>query len=161
MWKRAAPAAAIAALLMAFASPAMANTSTSVKLSFTEPIIQNLRSGCPALDLPDGGFCGTGVVVPYGNATETIAFSAGCSGGCDLRAVYVAGGTLLDETFSNGQCPGSCHPNRAAPGSGSLTDVIISGTGMFAGASGVLTGAVTAAGLQSHVELSGTVTLAS
>ncbi len=162
MWKLAAPVAALAAALMALASPAMASTNTSVDMSFTEPIIQDIHSGCPALGLPDGGFCGTGIVVPYGKATETIAFGAGCGGGCDLRTVSVAAGTLLiDETFSNSQCPGSCHPNPAQPDTGSLTDVIVSGTGIFSGASGVLTGAVTAAGLQSHVQLTGTITLAS
>lgn len=162
MWKLAAPAVGLAAVLMAFASPAMASTNTSVKMSFTEPIVQNVRSGCPALGLPDGGFCGTGIVVPYGQATEMIAFGAGCGGGCDLRTVNVAGGSIvMDETFSNPQCPGSCHPNPAEPDTGTLTDVIVSGTGIFAGATGVLTGAVTAAGLQSHVQLSGTIALAS
>ncbi len=162
MWKLAAPAAGLAAVLMAFASPAMASTNTTVKMSFTEPILQNINSGCPALGLPDGGFCGTGIVVPYGQATEMIAFGAGCGGGCDLRTVSVAGGSLvMDETFSNAQCPGSCHPNPAEPDTGTLTDVIIGGTGIFTGATGVLTGAVTAAGPQSHVQLSGAITLAS
>jgi hypothetical protein len=162
MWKLAAPAAGLAVALMAFASPAMASTNTSVKMSFTEPIIQNINSGCPALGLPDGGFCGTGAVVPYGQATEMIAFGAGCAGGCDLRTVSVADGTLvMNETFSNSQCPGSCHPNPAQPDTGSLTDVIVRGTGIFSGATGVLTGTVTAAGPQSHVQLSGTITLAS
>jgi len=91
-----------------------------------------------------------------------IAFGAACAGACDLRAVSVAGGTLvLDETFSNSQCPGSCQPNPAEPASGSLTDVIVGGTGIFSGATGTLNGAVTAAGLQSHVQLSGTITFAS
>lgn len=162
MWKLAAPAAALAAALMAFSSSAMASTNTSVKMSFAEPIIQDINSGCPALGLPDGGFCGAGAFVPYGHATETIAFGAGCNGGCDLRTVSVVGGSLvLDETFSNSQCPGSCHPNPPEPDSGTLTDVIVSGTGIFSGASGMLTGAVTAAGPQSHVQLSGTIALAS
>lgn len=134
MWKLAALAAGLAAALMAFASPAMASTNTSVKMSFTEPIIQDINSGCPALGLPGGGFCGAGAVVPYGHATETIAFGAGCSGGCDLRTVSVADGSLvLDETFNNSQCPGSCHPNPPEPDSGTLTDVIVSGTGIFSG----------------------------
>jgi hypothetical protein len=115
-----------------------------------------------ATGLPDGGFCRTGAVVPYGQATEMIAFGAGCGGGCDLRTVSVAGGTLvMNETFSNSQCPGSCHPNPAEPDTGSLTDVIVRGTGIFSGATGVLTGTVTAAGPQSHVQLSGTITLSS
>jgi hypothetical protein len=162
MRKLAALAAGLAAMVVAFAAPAMASTTTSVKMSFTEPIVQDVNSGCPTLGLPDGGFCGTGIVVPYGHATEMIAFGAACAGACDLRAVSVAGGTLvLDETFSNPQCPGSCQPNPAEPASGSLTDVIVGGTGIFSGATGTLNGAVTAAGLQSHVQLSGTITFAS
>jgi len=162
MRKLAALAAGLAALFVAFAPPAMASTTTSVKMSFTEPIVQDLNSGCPALGLPDGGFCGTGVVVPYGHATEMIAFGAGCGGGCDLRTVSVAGGSLvMDETTSNGQCPGSCTPNPAEPVSGSATDVIVGGTGIFSGAAGTLTGGGTADGPQSHVELSGTITLGS
>ena len=163
MRKLAALAAGLAAMFVAFASPAMASINTiSVKMSFTEPIVQNVKSGCPALSLPNGGFCGTGIVVPYGQATEMIAFGAGCGGGCDLRTVSVASGSLvMYETFSNGQCPGSCQPNPAEPDSGTLTDEIVSGTGVFSEATGVLTGAVTAAGLQSHVQLSGTITLAS
>ena len=162
MRKLAALAAVLAAMLVAFASPAIASTTTSVKMSFTEPIQPDVNSGCPALGLPQGGFCGNGDVVPYGNATEMIAFGAGCDGACDLRTINVAGGSLvLDETFSSPQCPGVCEPNPAAPDSGSLTDVIVAGTGIFHGAAGTLTGTVTAAGRQSHVQLSGTVTLAS
>jgi len=162
MQKLAALAAGLAAMLVAFASPAMASTTTSAKMSFTEPIVQDVNSGCPALGLPEGGFCGNGIVVPYGHATEMITFGAACGGVCDLRTVNVASGSIvLDETFSTPQCPGVCQPNRAEPDSGSLTDVIVGGTGIFHGATGTLTGTVTAAGGQSHVQLSGTITLAS
>ena len=162
MRKLAALAAGLAAMLVAFASPAIASTTSSVKMSFTEPIVQNINSGCPTFGLPQGGFCGNGIVVPYGHATEMIAFGAGCGGSCDLRTVNVAGGSIvLDETFSSPQCPGVCEPNPAAPDSGSLTDVIVDGTGIFHGATGTLTGTVTAAGGQSHVQLSGAIALAS
>jgi len=67
----------------------------------------------------------------------------------------------MDESFSSPQCPGVCEPNPAASDSGSLTDVIVGGTGIFHGATGTLTGTVTAVGLQSHVQLSGTITRAS
>ena len=117
----------------AFASQATAGTTTvSVRMSFTEPIIQNVRSGCPVLVLD--GFCGMGIVVPFGHATETILFGGDCGGACDFRTVKVAGGTLyLDEFFSDGSCPGSCQPNFAEPSSGTLTDVIVGGTGVFTG----------------------------
>ena len=49
MRKLAALAAGLAAILFAFASPAFASTTTSAKMSFTEPINLNrsgvLRSG--------------------------------------------------------------------------------------------------------------------
>ena len=70
-------------------------------------------------------------------------------------------GTLyFDEFFSDLSCPGSCHPNRAEPISASLNDVVSGGTGLFAGATGELTGSVKAAGLESLVQLSGTITIA-
>lgn len=148
------------AMSLAFASQAAAGTTAvSVSMSFTEPIVQNVRSGCPVF--PDG-FCGNGIVVPFGHATETILFGGACGGACDFRTVNLAEGSIyLDEFFSDGTCPGSCHPNPAEPGSGILTDVIVGGTGIFAGATGTLNGSVSAAGLESAIKLSGTVTLQS
>lgn len=61
--------------------------------------------------------------------------------------------------FSNPTCPGSCQPNPAEPGGGTLTDVVVGGTGMFAGATGTLNGSVFAAALQSAIKLSGAITL--
>jgi hypothetical protein len=126
-------------------------------MSFTEPVIPDIVSGCPVLPK---GFCGMGVVVPFGQATETIEFGGACGGACDLRTINVAGGSIyLDEFEGGGTCPGSCHPNRAEPGSGFGTDVVVGGTGMFAGASGNLNQAVTYAGPANAVKLSGTITL--
>ena len=149
----------LAALSLASAAQAAAGTTTvSVSASFTEPIVQNLRSGCPVF--PDG-FCGMGAVVPFGHATESILFGGACSGSCDFRTVNLAGGSIyLHEFFSNPACPGSCHPNPAAPFSGTLTDVVVGGTGVFAGATGNVSGSVFAAGLQSAIKLSGAITLA-
>src|SRR5215469_5327621 len=100
---------AVAAVL---ASPAAAGTTNvSVGMSFTEPIMQDIHSGCPTF--PDG-FCGTGVVVPFGHATESIAFGGACGGNCDFRTVNVAGGSIwIDEFFGTGFCPGYCQPNQA------------------------------------------------
>ena len=145
-------------LLAVFAQQAAAGTTNvSVSMSFTEPIHQDIKSGCPVF--PDG-FCGTGIVVPFGHATESILFGGACGGNCDFRTVNVAGGTVyLDEFFSDPTCPGSCHPNRSEPGGGTLTDVVVGGTGMFAGASGIVSGRVWAAGPQSAIKLAGTITL--
>jgi len=146
---------AIAAVLASQASAG--TTNVSVSMSFTEPILQDIKSGCPVF--PDG-FCGTGVVVPFGQATESILFGGACGGNCDFRTVNVAGGSIyIDESFGTGFCPGSCHPNPAEPGGGTLNDVVVGGTGMFAGATGNLSGRVYAAGRQSAIKLSGTITL--
>jgi hypothetical protein len=39
-----------------------------------------------------------------------------------------------------------------------LADVVVGGTGLFTNATGSLTGTVTGTGVQSHVQLSGTIT---
>jgi hypothetical protein len=102
--------------------------------------------------------------VPYGRATETIEFGAGCGGTCDLRTITLAEGTLvLDETFSNPQCPGACKSHGFGPFSGTLTDVVNGdlSSGIFAGATGTLTGTVSGAGASTKIALSGTITLLS
>ena len=152
------------AICLAFASQAAAGTTTTVPVSmtFTEPILKDIRTGCPVF--PDG-FCGSGIVVPFGHATETILFGGACSGACDLRTVNLARGSIfIDETFSNFQCPGACQSGKRGigfPGSGTLTDVIVGGTGIFTRASGNVSGSVTVGGLQSLIQLSGSITLTS
>lgn len=158
MKTRIVTAAAIALVAaLAIASPATAATSVPVKMSFTEPIMQDVRSGCPVLQ---EGFCGNGIVLPYGHASETIVFGGACGGGCDLRTVNLPSGSIyIDEFFSNPTCPGSCRPNPAEPDSGTLTDTVVGGTGLFAGATGNVSGSVTAAGPESSIRLSGTIRL--
>jgi hypothetical protein len=144
-------------LSLAFASPAGAATTIPVRITFTEPVIPAVKSGDCAV-FPDG-FCGMGQVIPFGHATETIEFGA-CGEGCDFRTINLAEGSIfIEETFSDPECPGACQPNRAFPGSGTLTDVIVGGTGVFEGATGTLTGTVRAAGPQSQIKLSGSITL--
>jgi hypothetical protein len=150
-----AVAAAIASLVLA--APAFAQTTVDVSARFVEGVPQQF--GCTA---PGEFFtlCGTGTVVPYGRATETIQFGAGCGGTCDLRTIYLAQGTLvLDETFSSPSCPGACKSHGLGQSSGTLTDVIISGTGIFEGATGTLTGTVQGAGASTKITLSGAITL--
>jgi hypothetical protein len=144
----------------AFVSQATAATTTtvSVSMTFNEPIVPDVKRGCAVF--PDG-FCGSGQVIPLGHATETILFGGACGGSCDFRTINLADGSIfIDEFFSNPTCPGACQPNPALPGSGTLTDVIVGGTGTFTGAGGNLSGSVTAAGLVSVIKLSGTITLA-
>ena len=150
--------AGIVLFCLAFTSPASAGAQEiNVKATFTEPAVPSAKSGCPAV--PEG-FCGHGQVIPLGQAADMIEFGAGCGGTCDRRTLTLSSGTIVfDETFSDDACPGSCHPNPAEPASGNLTDVVVGGTGIFAAASGTLTGTVKAAGGQSQIKLSGVLTL--
>jgi hypothetical protein len=154
-------AAAFAAASLFLPAIATASTTYTVTAHFVEPI-------APPVDCPItfDGFCGTGRVTPFGKATDMIDFGVGCGGACDVRTIYLSAGTLvLNETFSDPACPGSCHQNPASPQSGTLSDVVISGTGIFAGATGTLTGSVKAAGDwipagESQITLSGILVLA-
>jgi len=150
-------AGALLLVCPAFTSQATATTTTSVSMTFVEPIVPDIHSGCGVLDVR---LCGHGQVDPYGKATETIVFGAACGGSCDLRTVTLGGGSItLNETFSNPACPGACRPNPAVVFSGTLTDVVVGGTGQFSGASGNLSGSVTTAGPEAQIRLSGTITL--
>jgi len=86
-----------------------AATDVAVYMTFVETAVD---PGCAATD----GACGTGSVDPFGRGRETIQFGAGCNGGCDLRNVYLPGGSLIfAERSSDGTCPGPtglpCRPS--------------------------------------------------
>jgi hypothetical protein len=150
-----AAALAVSATLLSFAAPAAASSSISVRMTFTE------QEFSPKCALPDG-FCGTGVVLPFGKATETIRFEAGCGGGCDFRTIDLPQGSIfIEEPFNTAVCPsGTCAPAGAGePVYATLSDTVVGGTGIFAGASGHLDGSVRAAGDASLIQLSGTIVL--
>jgi hypothetical protein len=149
--------AAVLLLSPAFASQAMAATTTSVSMTLVEAFVPDANSGC---FVPEHRLCGHGQVIPYGQATETIVFGGGCGGSCDLRTITLAGGSItLEETLSNVICRGACQPNPSFPFSGTLTDVVAGGTGQFSGASGNVSGSVTTAGKVAVINLSGAITL--
>jgi hypothetical protein len=154
----------IAGLLAAsavLASQALAGTSTvAVSATFAEPLKPALNGGC--LPSPAYGVCGSGQVIPFGHATENVVFGGACGGNCDFRTINLAAGSIYtDESFSNPSCPGVCAGRgpTGGPAFGDLTDVIVGGTGIFAGASGTLSGSVTGAGSTGVARLSGTITL--
>jgi hypothetical protein len=119
------------------ASAATADTTQFISVTFTEPV-HPASTSCP--NFPDSS-CGSGEVIPLGHATDVVLFGAGCGGTCDQRTVYLAGGTLiLDETFSDPACHHTCKPGPLEVVSGSLTDVVVGGTGIYEGATGTLTG---------------------
>ena len=148
---------AVLLLSPAFASQAMAATTTPVSMTLVEAVVPDTNSGC---FVPEHRLCGHGQVIPYGQVTETIVFGGGCGGICDLRTITLAGGSItLEETLSNVICRGGCQPNPSFPFSGTLTDVVAGGTGQFSGASGNLSGSVTTAGKVAVIKLSGAITL--
>jgi hypothetical protein len=131
-------------------------------MTFREPAHPNFITGCPVF--PDGA-CGAGEVIPSGQATETIVFGAGCEGTCDLRTITLAEGQLFLEEAITPLCSVACRPTPLERGSGTLSDEIVGGTGLFEGATGTLTGTVRAAisnvrpAGAAVVKLSGTITL--
>jgi hypothetical protein len=153
----------VAALSLTLTIPAHAASTVSMSMTFAEAAHPNYLSGCPVF--PEG-FCGRGQVVPFGQATEMISFGGGCGGSCDLRTITLTSDDqlVLEETFVGGVCPsGSCHHGPVeGGGTGTLTDIVIDGTGLFFGASGTLTGTVRGATSNvrpaggSSVQLSGT-----
>jgi hypothetical protein len=138
------------------AAPAGASTTASVSMTFNEPKHMDFVSGCSVF-LAFQGLCGIGNAVPYGHATETIVFGGACGGGCDLRTVTVADGTIVmhEHLTSNFVCPGAGAPGACEA---TLADEVVGGTGLFAGATGSLRGTVTGTGPQSQIQLSGTIT---
>jgi hypothetical protein len=151
---------ALLLLFPGFAAPALAATTTPVSMTLVEAVAPGASAGCAVLQ-NGTGLCGHGQVIPYGQATETILFGGACGGLCDLRTITLAGGSItLDETFSNLDCPDACRHNPvAAPFSGTLTDVVVGGTGEFSGVSGNLSGSVNTAGPEAVIKLSGAITL--
>lgn len=128
-------------VVFAAALPAWANTTTFISATFSESAQVNFHGDCAVF--PDG-FCGTGEVRPFGQATETIEFGAGCGGTCDLRTITLAEGQLfLEETVVPTCDTDACHKHGPIEIiGGTLTDVVIGGTGIFEGATGELRGTV-------------------
>ena len=141
--------------VMSVASPAVAETRVKVSMSFTE------QEFTPTCSLSDEYYCGRGVMLPYGNATENIHFGGGCNGSCDLRTITVAKGTLtMNEFLVDVNCLAPCETNgRGEPISATFHDVIVGGTGVFSNASGSLDGKIIAAGNASTVKFEGTILL--
>jgi hypothetical protein len=141
------------AFVVALASAGLADATTTVSWSATFHELTTTPSGIE--HCARGTSCGSGEVVGLGQVGDVIAFGAGCGGNCDIRTLTFADGSTLvmDEFASNFQ----------AFGQGAFTldlnDIIVGGTGRFAGASGSATGNVTAANAGAAViRLSGTVT---
>jgi hypothetical protein len=83
---------------------------------------------------------------PWVKLPKPSPSAPGAAETCDLRTITLAGGSIIaDETATDPHLPRRrCVPARPAleVGSASLTDTIVAGTGLYAGASGTLTGTV-------------------
>ena len=152
-----------AALALTASAQASGGTSQAVSMTFAEPTHPSVS--CPGF--PDVS-CGSGQVIPYGQATEIVVFDAGCGGNCDLRTITLPSGSLiLNESVTSATCPQVCRPGPLEVASGTLADIVAGGTGMFAGASGALSGTLGAAISNARpagsatVQLSGTITYGS
>jgi hypothetical protein len=155
---------ALIVISLAFASQAAAATTVPVSMTFTEALIAGLPGQQPCPDIALNFNCGSGEVIPFGHATEEIAFGVACGGTCDLRRIDLAAGSIfMEETASNFSCPGVCGSQGplGTPFSLTLSDVIVGGTRIFEGATGSLSGTVVVAGWHGQIKLSGTITLTS
>jgi hypothetical protein len=120
-------------------SQASANTTQFVTMTLAEPIHPQLS--CPGF--PDHAACGRGEVIPFGQASETIVFPPGCDN-CGVRTITLGSGSLIldeDGTSSLDTSPGQSFLELART---NVTDVVVGGTGIFEGATGTLTGTVSA-----------------
>jgi hypothetical protein len=144
-------AAVAVASLAAAASPAAAASTVAWNATFSE--LTTTPSGIE--HCAPGTSCGNGEVVGLGYAHDVIAFGGGCGGNCDLRTLTFRDGSTLvmAEQASNFRDSGR------GVFTADLSDVIVAGTGRFAGASGSASGAVrgVVAGA-AVITLSGTIT---
>jgi hypothetical protein len=154
------------ALLVALTLATQAAASTSVNFSATlhEPLGGPVNS---PFSCPSNEGCGSGEVVDLGQVSEKIVFNA-CGFRCDLRTLTFADGSRLvnQERPSDFDVPGQSYREPSTsfgnPFTVTITDTVDGAlsTGMFAGASGTLTGNVSVAGAMAIITLSGPITLA-
>ena len=154
--------AGLVAISLVLASQAVAATAVPVSMTLVEP----LKAGTPGNSVcPDIGIavnCWSGEVFPFGHATEEVNIGV-CGDTCNIREIDLAEGSIvLLETVTGFSCPGACGSQAfGPPGTISLSDVVIDGTGIFAGATGSLTGTVGVGGWHGLVRLTGSITLTS
>lgn len=150
----------VAATLVATA-PAATGLGVTVKL--VEPLKAPPYTFPTCPDIGVDVNCGTGEFRPFGQASEIVSIGA-CGDNCTLRWITVQGGTIvLREALSDLSCPGACITQwpHGAPFSGTLTAEVVYGTGIFAGATGRLTGTLTAAAYEAQIAYAGTIVLVS
>ena len=158
----------LAALAAAFmiaavaATTSQAATTVPVTIKLVEALrAPSLTNGCPDIGIDVN--CGTGEFRPFGQADSIVSINA-CGDNCTIRWISVSGGTLvLRESLSNITCPGACVTQWPHGGQffATTTAEVVFGTGVFAGATGVLTGTLKAVAWVAQIDYSGTIVLES
>jgi hypothetical protein len=154
-----AGAAVLIAAVSATAAPASSSVAVTIKL--VEPLEAPPFTFPTCPDVGVDVNCGTGEFRPFGQASEVVSIGA-CGDNCTIRWITVQGGTiLLRETVRDASCPGACVSQwpHGGPFGGTLTADVIDGSGIFAGATGTLTGSLKAAAWEAQITYSGTITL--
>jgi len=145
--------------VVALATAAAAGATTTVSWQATFPEVFGGPISSPFSCAP-GTSCGSGQVVPFGQAQDVIVFN-GCGGGCDVRTLTFDDGStiVMHESGSNPSEPGGFNPKSYGnPFRLDLSDTIVGGSGRFAGATGTATGEVKVDGGLALITLSGTIT---
>ena len=147
------------AAVAATAAPAASSVGVSIKLVELLKAPPYTFPTCPDIGVDVN--CGSGEFRPFGRASEIVSINA-CGDNCTIRWITVQGGTIvLREALSDASCPGACVSQwpHGAPFSGTLTADVVYGTGIFAGATGSLTGTLDAAAFEAQITYSGTIAL--
>lgn len=159
---------ALIATALAVTAPARASTTVSYQATFVEPI------GGPAqspFECAPGTTCGSASISGFGHSDSQVGVFNACGPGCHHRTVvFPDGSTLVLQVVDQGgpfnfSSPGSSGANgynaAGLPGNPQflgITETVIGGTGMFAGATGGGTGTVKVAGGIAMGKTSGTLT---
>ena len=90
--------------------------------------------------MPDIGLnfnCGSGEVLPFGHVTEGPIGVCGDTCKHQRASDLAQGSIILQETVTNFSCPGACRSQAfSPPGTISIVDVVIGGSGTFVRATG-------------------------
>ena len=133
-------ALALAALVASLicAAPGSAQTTLSYRVTFVE------NAGGQAT-CPPGTSCGTANIAGVGHLTTQMVVFNACGPNCNLRTITFEDGStlLIQESIVNTISPGSSSNAGAnAPLFFEISQTIVGGTGIFAGATGSGTGRV-------------------
>jgi hypothetical protein len=151
---RFAIAVAVLVTSLIVAAPGFGQTTLSYRVTFVE------NAGGQAT-CPPGTSCGTANIAGVGHLTTQMIVFNGCGPNCHVRTITFEDGSTLvvHESIVNTISPGrSSNAAANAPLFFEISQTIVGGTGIFAGATGSGTGRVNVTA-GSIITASGTITL--